>query len=528
MKFKKTAACFLVCAILGLTFASCNSTTAPSSDTKSSAASNVESGETAKEIKFPLSETMNFTGFASMYGESELTNNLAWNTALDRANIQIELTNVLQADLTEKRNLILNGNDYPEVFFKAGFSSSDLENYGKQGVLIPLEDLMREYAPNFCALMDETDGWAYITASDGHVYSFPMQAEKNPSTPYWINKRWLDNLGLKVPTSYDELYKVLKAFKEQDANGNGDPNDEIPMAAASSDPMFSMYVFQDYVKNPANLLGIKDGKLIYIPTDESFKEVIQFATKLYQEGLVNQDCFTLDGAQKRSNGQIGDTYGFFQDAASFLSVGRDNDDDYIMLTPFTEGTYPLENKYNPGALAITDVCKNPEVIVAWADYFYTEEGGTLAWMGIENETFKMNQDGTWDWMIGTEYGDDIATVRNNGTLNGGPAMPVIQPELWASMSPASDEDEVYLNSERRRVYALGQVFPYLSYTDEESKTISTLTTDIRSYVNQYFAQVVTGDLLLEDSWENYLSTLNQMGLEQMFSIYQASYERAAE
>ena len=167
------------------------------------------------------------------------------------------------------------------------------------------------------------------------------------------------------------------------------------------------------------------------------------------------------------------------------------------------------------------------MIVAWADYFYTEDGGTLAWMGIEDETFKMNQDGTWDWMIGTEYGDDIATVRNNGTLNGGPAMPVIQPELWASMSPASDEDEVYLNSERRRVYALGQVFPYLNYTDEESKTISTLTTDIRSYVNQYFAQVVTGDLTLEDSWEDYLNTLNQMGLEQMFSIYQASYERAA-
>ena len=77
------------------------------------------------------------------------------------------------------------------------------------------------------------------------------------------------------------------------------------------------------------------------------------------------------------------------------------------------------------------------------------------------------------------------------------------------------------------MYALGQVFPYLNYTDEESKTISTLTTDIRSYVNQYFAQVVTGDLTLEDSWEDYLNTLNQMGLEQMFSIYQASYERAA-
>ena len=50
-------------------------------------------------------------------------------------------------------------------------------------------------------------------------------------TTYWINKRWMDNLGLQEPKSLDELYEVLKAFKEEDANGNGDPNDEIPLTA---------------------------------------------------------------------------------------------------------------------------------------------------------------------------------------------------------------------------------------------------------------------------------------------------------
>lgn len=44
-----------------------------------------------------------------------------------------------------------------------------------------------------------------------------------------INKQWLDNLKLEVPATTDELYTVLKAFKEQDANGNGDSKDEIPM-----------------------------------------------------------------------------------------------------------------------------------------------------------------------------------------------------------------------------------------------------------------------------------------------------------
>ena len=536
MKLKKLVSLLLALTIIVSSFAACGSNgNDDAGDTQDNAEQNTddnngngEGDSTSDEIVFPLSETMKFTGFASMYGEVALTDNLAWQTALERANIDIELTNVLQSELGEKRNLILASNEYPEVFFKASFSASDLENYGGQGILIPLEDLMREYAPNFCALMDETDGWDYITASDGHVYSFPMQNGKDPQVCYWINKRWLDNLGLEEPTSFDELYEVLKAFKEQDANGNGDPNDEIPMVAYSGDPMINLFVYQDYVKDPSYLLGIENEELFFVPTSDYFKEVINFATRLYEEGLVNQDCFTLDNAQKRSNGQIGDTYGFFQDTASFLTVGRDNDDDYIMLTPFTEGTYPLTSKYTTGALSITDACENPEVIVAWADYFYTEEGGTLAWMGVEGETYQMNDDGTWDWIVGGEYGDDIATVRSNGTLNGGPAMPVSQPELWAKMSASSDEDEVYLNSERRRIYELGEVFPYLSYTDEENTALSTLITDIYAYVNEYYAQVVTGELVLEDSWDDYVNTLNQMGLEEMVSIFQAAYARTLE
>ena len=277
-------------------------------------------------ITFPLEETMTFTGFAGMYGDVALSDNYTWQTILERANIQIELTNVLGSELTEKRNLTLSGGSYPDIFYKSNFSSTDVETYGSQGILIPLEDLMREYAPNLCALLDETDGWDYITSSDGHVYSFSYQMEKKPLQPFWINTRWLDNLGLKVPTSYEELYEVLKAFKEQDANGNGDPNDEIPYACDSS-KLMSLLEYEDYLLDFNTYLGIRDGELFYVPTDESFREYIAYMTKLYKEGLMNTDCFTIDHNQMRSGGSVDDVYGFFSDEASFTTVGRDYDED---------------------------------------------------------------------------------------------------------------------------------------------------------------------------------------------------------
>ena len=48
----------------------------------------------------------------------------------------------------------------------------------------------------------------------------------------WINQTWLDNLGLDVPTTTEELYTVLKAFKENDPNGNG-IQDEYPLVGGT-------------------------------------------------------------------------------------------------------------------------------------------------------------------------------------------------------------------------------------------------------------------------------------------------------
>ena len=534
MKFKKLTTVMLASLLVVSSLAACGNTageagsSASATTEKESISIAVESAATATSeeegITFPLEEKLTFTGFSGMNGEYAVSDGLAWKVALERANIEIELTNVLSADLTEKRNLVLASGEYPDVFYKSGLGTS-VNKYGMQGVFIPLEDLMREYAPNFCAMMDETDGWDWITAADGHVYSFPYQHERNPKTVMWINKKWMDNLGLKEPTSYEELYEVLKAFKEQDANGNGDPNDEIPYAAAIGRPLVALMVYQDYQFDMTNWLGIIDDELFYVRTHESYKEFLKFAAKVYEEGLVNQDCFTLSNSQKRSIGQAGDVFGCFQESASFQSVGRDNDDDYIMLTPFHEGVLTRNDMYEQGALAITDACENPEVIVAWADYFYTEEGGILNWMGVEGETYQVNDDGTWEWIFGKGYGDDITTVRSIGTLQQGQKFPGNQPQLWQKMSSSVDEDEVYLNSERRRVYAMGADFPYLSLTEEENAALATIKTDVSGYAGEYEAKVITGEISLEDSWDEYVEMMNQMGAEEMLAIYQAAYDR---
>ena len=109
------------------------------------------------------------------------------------------------------------------------FSESDIINNVEY--FLPLEDLIEQYMPNLTKAFEEMPALKAIsTSADGHIYSLPSRMPKRPvacNVPV-INVKWLENLGLEVPTTIDELENVLRAFKEQDANGNGDPNDEIP------------------------------------------------------------------------------------------------------------------------------------------------------------------------------------------------------------------------------------------------------------------------------------------------------------
>ncbi len=548
MKIKKVTAFFLAAAMAMSVMTGCGSNggSASENDSKSSESKPAEESKEEKEesdagaesaggeeasggsITFPLAETMEFTSFSGMNQSYTLPDTLAMQEAMSRANINITFDSVLSADLTEKRNLMLASGEYPDMLFKSGIGMGDLTKYGGQGILIPLEDLVHEYMPNLTAKLDEIDGWQYLTSPDGHIYSIPEISARGEINLFWLNKKWLDNLSLEEPKSMDDLYEVLKAFKEQDANGNGDPEDEIPFSLTQGDYL-GLLKYSGFSYDEGSMCAVIDGKLTYVPTTDYFREYVAYLAKLYQEGLLEQTSFTQGGEQQQATGQSGDVYGSFWTMGAFLTVGRDNDDDYVVMTPFHEDTYPIITGIKVGTMAITDACEHPEVLMAWADYLYSEEGGILAWMGVEGKTYQVADNGKWEWMLGGEYGDDIATVRSSATIQGAQNHPSIQPDFWFEMSPEVGADEVYLNNERQRIAGLGKVpLPMMAYTEEDNAQIATFRADIDGYINQFIAQVCTGEVDLESGWDTYLETMEAMGASTLAELHEKTYNAAVQ
>ena len=144
--------------------------------------------------------------------------------------IEIEWNSILNADWGDRKAVLLAGGDLPDAFMGSiCFGEADvLRNVG---TFIALDEYIDEYMPNFKAILESDPTMkALATAADGHIYGLPSKKPCRPTVAnqMFINQTWLDNLGLEMPTTYEEFVDVLRAFKEQDANGNGDTTDEIP------------------------------------------------------------------------------------------------------------------------------------------------------------------------------------------------------------------------------------------------------------------------------------------------------------
>lgn len=530
MKLKRFIAIGLVSIMVLPVMAGCGNkqtetTQAPTSSEEETKAPESSSNETKeatettedKGITFPLEETMSFSMVTILNsGEYKLSELPVWKELCEAANISFEYTEMLHSESKEKCGLLISSDSYPDVFFK----TQNGDAFGAEGIAIPLEDLIREYAPNLTALLDER-GWESMEAPDGHVYSLP-QANLTQSVwggwQLWYNKDWADRLGYEDPTSIEELYAMLKAFADEDANGNGDPDDEIPFTISENGPSYAslLMYFDDAIHLKSGYQCIMNDEMRYYPLTTEFKDnLLTLLVNMYNDGILDPQGFTQTYEQQQAYGKSGDVYGMFFNGVPSSNVG-DTYTSYHTVTPFNN-SFPLSNGLTKNAMIITDKCENPEVIIAFMDQFYTEEGGRKAMMGQEGVDYSINADGT----VHKLHGNPANSYRIWGTTT----TPAKRPALYDNYEVA-DPAAAHINEQIVKIVEYGDIVPTINFTEDEDTRCTDLLANLEPYVENYVAQVVTGENSLEDTWDEFQSELEKMGAKELEEIYQAAYTRA--
>lgn len=515
-------------------------------------------GETAKDE--------NQTDFYIMGGMSALSagydSNVVLNELAENVGITIEW-DTMSDSLSEQVNIRIAGEQLPDAFQGVGFSNYDISTYGADGVFIDLTPYINEEVmPNLTKILEENpDIRAAITMSDGKIYGLPAAEQMGTAgigleedysiytVPQFsmINKAWLDELGLEVPTTLDELYVCLKAFQENDMSatyyGNA-PGSTIPMSTGfdqwcwGQNVFYAGFGFTNWPNDVCNDLVLNDdGTVEFVSVWDGYRDAVTYFHEWYAEGLMDIEMFSQSTSQliaKCSQGQVGvATWWYIEE------VMGDKSEDYVFLPILSgpDGTYNVTVRdggaVNSGNLNITSACGNPEALLKFYDQWYDGEVVMQLQYGPIG-TYFTEQDETGMWISITDEESREKYGKSAGELKG--VYEVYGPKLILS---SYYNDYFYMEDRaivRLQDLANSWVDPYVDsmttypidcvFTAEELEVIDCYRADFESAVSEQEALWLKEGGPTDEEWAAYCQMLiDSCGMNELLAAYQSAYDR---
>lgn len=467
----------------------------------------------------------------------------------EKTGVKLDMELVPGADAKQKVNLILaTQTDMPDMFIGSmGLNGETLTTHGEQGTFVKLNDYIEKYGYYFDNVKEDFPNIMQdIAAYDGSIYTMPrlIGPKVNAPSKYWINTTFLENVGMEMPTTTDEFYEVLKAFKEQDANGNGDPNDEVPLIGATNgfraqvEP-FLMNSFLSYSNTKLFLSEEDTVEAAYV--QDEYREALRYMNKLCEEGLLDPVSFTQNKDQLR---QLSDqkeeaTVGVLP--SNNLQIGMDPNSaktsQYQIMMPlegpegiqYAETVPPVPGL---GWVAITSECEYPEVAFRWLDYLYSEEATIASALGEEGVDWVKPEEGVLT-IAGEQATRETkikwGELQNTYWFLNHPAY--VPKDLWVLGEPGTDPESIQsrmtVAEAALREYGAPKMYNFfsLSYTADETTQMADIKSEIDEYVKESMARFTMGDLDVDADWDEYIANLEKMGIEDYLEIVDAAYQR---
>ena len=552
LKLWKKMVCMTVLAGFIVSFGGCGKGSEPTTKVEPGVA-NTDVSQTSFDIMGGMS------ALSKGYDDNEVLNKLQKD-----AGVEIEWT-CMSDSLAEQVNIRIGGGQLPDAFLGVGFSNYDLTNYGIDGTFIDLTPyLTEEYMPNLCKILEENpDIRSAITMSDGCIYGLPagermgtagIGAKEDYSIytiPQFsmINKAWLDDLGLSVPTTLEELHTALKAFKENDMSAKyygNDAGSTIPMSTGfdqwcwGQNIFYAGFGFTNWPNDVCNdLILTKDGKAEFVCAKDEYRQAISYFHDWFAEGLMDQEMFSQTDTQliaKCSQGYVGvATWWYIEEVMGEYAK------DYVFL-PILDGpdgshnvTVRTGGATNSGNLNITSACKSPAKLLKFFDQWYDPEIVMQLQYGPIGTYFtEQDENGIWQSITDEESKEKYG--KSAGELKG-------EYEVYGPKLILSEYYNTTFKMEDRAIERLTDLnefwMPYVDstvtypvdcvYTEDELDTIDLYKVDFENKVSEMEGLWIKNGGPTDKEWEDYLSTLKgSCGMEELQKAYQGAYDRYAE
>ena len=451
----------------------------------------------------------------------------------ERTGVNIEIVSYADASAL---NMLLSSGELPDIIY------GNLNSYPggaagavEDGLIQPINDYM-QYAPDLQAVFDEDESvYRDSMTGNGDIIGFlhirPGKLTDLVLNGLLVRNDWLDELKLKAPTNADELYNVLKAFKEEKG---------VKHPLTGTGGMINRLVSAGIITSPFNLpmadFHNMDGEIHYGYYEDEMKDVLAYMNKLVEEELLNPNYATLDNNAVTAdmlNGVSGMAMAQGSRAYIWYNGGREVNPEYdIVAIPSLQtpdGQLGMGASYDKrlsgnGAYITTD-CENIEAAVRLLNYGNTDEGALLFHDGIEGINYEVDAEGYQVHMDGTSVHPDWTSAEINGYYKRGWAHgPYIMREVYPERIDENTARMYAAKEEFAKTQVSDYVLPtlqnYMSY--EDAQEISKLMAEIETYKSEMVTKFILGTESL-DNFEEFQKTMKDMGIEKVIEIYQKAY-----
>lgn len=456
----------------------------------------------------------------------------------DKTNVHIEWDCPATSEVQTKLTLNLTSGDYADLYLAIPLTSAQVLSYASQGILASLSPYLEKYGPNYKKLLDtDPEAQAVITAPDGEVYTWDrMNGALHPLTPnkLYVNKPWIEKLNISVPSTLAEFENYLKAVRDNDLNGNGDTKDEIPFYAQGWKTVAGLIMpFEPVTMTSPNMLLIDDGKCYAPFATEKWKEGLAWIKGLYDQGLIPRDAFQASAEQVKELVSrpdaliVGAAGGWFNgDIGAFNKFPDMKITDYYVATgPLADANGHRQAAGGPNNTKnsfMSSTCAYPEIAVSWMDYWYTQEGAIVSYVGMEGFT--------WEWSDEPSINGKTPSLKKSPTYPDNFMWGANQPRLATfdirylqHKDEKAIEYQIYLGGSAYIDYVPDELVDTLWVNEEAAQIISQFEAPVNEYAKMMAVAFILGDKDLNADWSTYLKELENMGLSQYVNAYQESY-----
>jgi len=445
-----------------------------------------------------------------------------------RLNVDLFLEIVSEPNYVAKRTILFNSGEMPDIITKT--LASDISGYTDSGLFLPISDYM-DQMPNFKTFVDTNNYWEDLDAIkeyDGKFYMLPVNANTRRVTYHgWLARIDLfEDYGLELPRTMEEVYEACKVYKEHNPDAY---------------PMTNRFGMNNILFKVAPAFGTKAGwglgntfhydevsdSFVFVPTTEAYKEMLIWMHKMYSEGLLDVEFSTLDATVYEERAKKGEQFIMIDWIGNELRYNKDGpqmsgNPDFniqpIMPPVGPEGLYSGASvpKYEQGWVINAKVAERDdfEEVLAFIDWFYSEEAAELLTFGIEGETFRILEDGRKEFLDPNNVDYSKLYGLNNNSLT------VRRDRDHFTSNKSEEVVQLFDHMEEEGVFEPQK--PNLRLDETTKEEAAVYVGGLIDYVTHMTEAFIYGKESLED-WDTFIEACNAKGVPELYQLYNEAW-----